>query len=232
MVKMFLSPTYLSTKIVRSSAIQLELIYADGSNCAQRIRWALNYKDMEYQLLNYEDLDHQQLLQLSPLGKVPAMIADGQSFAESVAMLEFVEELKPQPSLLPGTPILRVKVREAVEMINGWIHPIQCSSVPRFFIPELNDKQVKAFRLKWLQKYLRVLHDELLFRDSDFAIGSTFTWADLSVIPIYTKALVLGLDREFFPKFSKHIGYCMSDTRIRETCPEDLAFELNRRNFM
>lgn len=212
--------------------MNLELLYANGSNCAQRVRWALNYKQLPYTVMNYEDVTGEEIKQISPLGKIPALIVDGRSFAESVAMLEFIEEIKPEPHLLPKTALLRAKVREAVEIINGWIHPIQCSSVPRFFLPDLSDSQVKELRLRWLQKTLTVLHDCVLFNESDYAVGSAFTWADLAVIPIYIKALMLGLGQDFFPKFNKHIVYIMSDEVRHFACPEDLLCELRKRTLI
>lgn len=196
------------------------------------MRWALGYKQIEYAILNYEDLSHDQIRQLSPLGKVPALIIDGKPFAESVAILELIEELRPDSPLLPDVPLLRAKVREAVEIINGWVHPIQCSSVPRFFLPDLDDQQVRDYRRRWLESSLPVLHDRLLFNESDFAIGSNFTWADLSVIPIYAKALVLGVPSEKFPKFQRHMRYCLSDKKIRECCPDDLKVELVKRGVL
>lgn len=202
--------------------MKIELLYSSGSNCSQRVRWALNYKNMEYTVLNNKDLSSDQFRNLSPLSKVPALVVDGKPLAESVAILEFIEEVHPDSPLLPLTPLLRAKVREAVEVINGWVHPIQCSSVPRFFHPEINDQKVREYRRRWLEKSLPVLHDRLLYNESNFAVGSSFTWADLSLIPIYAKALVLGVRSEDFPKFRQHIQHCLSNKKIRESCPIDL----------
>jgi glutathione S-transferase len=210
----------------------IELLYAEGSNCAQRVRWALNYKSVPYSVLDYASLSKDRLYRVSPLGKVPALLVDGQAFAESVAMLEYIEELQSMPPLLPVDLFQRAKAREVLEIINGWINPIQCSSVPRFFIPELNDAEVKSYRLQWFIKTLPVLHDSLLFKDSKFAVGTDFTWADLALIPIYTKALVLGLESTCFPKFAQHVVHCMSFPVIEGACPEDLRNEISKRKLL
>ena len=200
----------------------IKLLYSDGSNCSQRARWALNYKSVPYEVIPYASLTPDELSKISPLQKVPALIVNDQSFAESVAILEYLEEAFPEPPLLPLEIIKRAKVREAVEIINGWIHPIQCSSVPRFFLPELTDQDVKNHRRRWLEKTLPILHDNLLFTESQFAIGSSFTWADMALIPIFMKALTLGASKTKFPKFTEHVRYCLGVTSIHQSCPKDL----------
>lgn len=154
----------------------IKLLYSNGSNCSQRVRWALNYKRIHYEIIDYNSISSSELHELSPLGKVPALVIDGKPFAESVAILEFLEEQYPERPLLPDSPFQRAKVREAVEIINGWIHPVQCSSVPRFFLPDLNDLQVRDYRRQWLEKSLPVLHEAVLFKESPFSIGTTVTW--------------------------------------------------------
>lgn len=208
--------------------MKIELLYDSGSNCSQRVRWALNYKRIEYSLIAYNGLDRSRLIEFSPLGKVPALVVDGKAFAESIAILECIEEIFPNPPLLPSDYFLRAKVREAVEVVNGWVHPIQCSVVPRFFLPDLDDTGVRDCRKKWLEKTLPVLHDNLLFRDSRFAIGTEFSWADLTVLPIYAKALILGIPFDRFPKFNVGIRHCFSNDLIKESCPEDLSSVLIR----
>ena len=204
----------------------IKLLYSNGSNCSQRVRWALNHKRINYDVIDYSSLTSTELHKLSPLGKVPALVIDGSPFAESVAILEFLEELYPERPLLPLSPLPRAKVREAVEIINGWVHPVQCSSVPRFFLPDLNDHQVREYRKRWLEKSLPVLHDSVLFKESPFAVGTTFTWADLSLIPIYVKALILGVSSDAFPKFQIHMQFCFDNKAHREHCPDDLAQEI------
>jgi len=200
----------------------IKLLYSDGSNCSQRVRWALNFKSVPYEVILYDSLSPDELIKISPLRKAPALIANDQSFAESVAILEYLEEAYPKPSLLPLEKINRAKVRETVEIINAWIHPIQCSSVPRFFLPELTDQDVKNYRRRWLEKTLPVLHDNLLFKESPFAIGHAFSWADLTLIPIYMKALILGAAKTNFPRFTEHVQHCLSVKSIYQSCPKDL----------
>jgi len=68
--------------------LRMKLRYAEGSNCEQRIRWSLNDKQIPYYVIMYDYLSHEQLKQLSPLGKGPAGMVDRISFAESIAILE------------------------------------------------------------------------------------------------------------------------------------------------
>ena len=70
----------------------LRLVYSDGSNCSQRVRWVLDYKQISYNMLMYEHLDQLELQKLSPFLKVPALIINGRPLAESMAIIEWIEE--------------------------------------------------------------------------------------------------------------------------------------------
>lgn len=206
--------------------MKLELLHDVGSNCSQRVHWALNYKGIAFKSLLFSQMPIDQVRLISPLGKVPALIVEGMTLSESVAILEFLDENFPERPLLPIDPWRRAKVREAVEIVNGWIHPVQCSSVPRFFIPKLDADEVKEYRRRWLTNTLPVLHDHLLFKESLFAIGDMFSWADLTTIPIYCKALSLGVPLEQFPKFQSHARHCINEKSIGRSCPDDLLAAL------
>jgi glutathione S-transferase len=56
-------------------------------------------------------------LAISPRGKVPVLLVDGQPLFESMAIIEFLDETVP-PSLLPAEPIARARQRAWVEVAN------------------------------------------------------------------------------------------------------------------
>lgn len=206
----------------------MKLLYADGSNCAQRVAWALNYKGISFEVILYDSLSKVQLKLVSPLNKVPVLITAHGTFAESLAILEYLEEIQQIPALLPQSPFQRAKVREVLEIINGWIHPLQCSSAVKFFKPEISSEDIRSQRRNWIEKTLPILHEELLFKDSGFSIGNSFSLADLTLIPIYTKGLLLGLPVEQFPKFNNHVKHCLAIDAIRSSCPRDLLVDLKK----
>ncbi len=99
------------------------------SSASWRVRWALNLKgvDFEYHAVNLvkgEQTDEKYKL-VNPFGAVPALVIDGETFAESVAIIEYLDETRTGAPLFPKDPKKRARVRQIVEMVNADIHPVQ-----------------------------------------------------------------------------------------------------------
>jgi maleylacetoacetate isomerase len=84
----------------------------------------INY---EYKAVNLLKGDQKkpEYLKVNPMGAIPALVIDGHTLCESVAICEYLEETRPTPALLPKEPTKRAKVRQVVETIAGDIQPIQ-----------------------------------------------------------------------------------------------------------
>ena len=76
------------------------------SSASYRVRIALNLKSLDYepytQHLRHKDHRSAQYLALNPQGLLPALEHDGRVIPQSLAIIEYLEELHPVPSLLPG----------------------------------------------------------------------------------------------------------------------------------
>lgn len=202
------------------SNIEIKLFYEKSSNSSNRVKWALDYKNINYQLCNIDTININDYKKINPMLRIPGMLINNIPLSESMAMVEMIEELFPFNSLFPENIILRAKVREVCEIVNSTIHPIQNSKVPLFFIPSLNKDEVKVYRIKWIRNNIDKLMS-LLFLKSDFCVGESFTLADIFVMCIYYKALEMGLENNIFPLLNKHIEYCLSFNQIKMSCPID-----------
>ncbi|MES3007293.1 MAG: glutathione S-transferase N-terminal domain-containing protein [Pseudomonadota bacterium] len=175
----------------------MELLFysAHGSNSSQRVEWALKYKKIPYRLHADEKAS------AGPYGYVPSISVDGQIIAESMAILEFLEEVFPAPPLLPRDSLERALVREVCEYVNSTIHPAQNRTVMKFLRPELADVEKKTLRAIWIFNCLQKLKSRL-FQDSDYAVGNEFSLADIFVAIIYKKGLAHGAERD--DTYEKH----------------------------
>src|SRR4051812_37519520 len=103
------------------------------SSCAWRVRFALAYKGLAYESRAVDLLASAQLSDehkgRSPMGVVPCLVIDGRALSESVAILEYLEELVPEKPLLPRDPWARARVRQLVQLVNSGIQPLQNTSV-------------------------------------------------------------------------------------------------------
>ena len=199
---------------------ELTLITAAG-NASERVIWALNYKALPYQSRDVASLKAEgNYHNLNSFGYVPTLMVDQHPIAESVAIIEYLEELSPQPTLLPGSTLQRAQIREICECVNATIHPAQNRSILNFLRPNLARDEMKSLRAAWLVKSLSQLQTRL-WRSSDFAVGTTFSAADIFVALMYRRARSQGVKHEALPAFGAHIDFLGQDPQIRSSAPFD-----------
>ncbi|XP_021797128.2 maleylacetoacetate isomerase isoform X4 [Papio anubis] len=119
------------------------------SSCSWRVRIALALKGIDYETvpINLIKDGGQQFSKdfqaLNPMKQVPALKIDGITIHQSLAIIEYLEETRPTPRLLPQDPKKRASVRMISDLIAGGIQPLQNLSVL---------KQVgEEFQLTWAQ---------------------------------------------------------------------------------
>uniref|UniRef100_A0A673TL72 maleylacetoacetate isomerase n=1 Tax=Suricata suricatta TaxID=37032 RepID=A0A673TL72_SURSU len=120
------------------------------SSCSWRVRIALALKSIDYETIpiNLVKDGGQQFSEefqaLNPMKQVPALKIDGITIGQSLAIIEYLEETRPTPQLLPQDPKKRAYVRMISDLITGGIQPLQNLSVL---------KQVgQENQLTWAQK--------------------------------------------------------------------------------
>src|SRR5687768_7747243 len=99
------------------------------SSCSWRVRSVLALKGIKYNyyavnLLNNEQAD-EKYIALNPMKAIPTLAIDGIHLCQSVAIMEYLEETRPENPLLPKSPADRAKVRQIIESIASDIQPIQ-----------------------------------------------------------------------------------------------------------
>jgi glutathione S-transferase len=103
----------------------LELYHSINSVCAQKVRIALNEKgqDFEDHLLTLRgDQFDPAYLKLNPSGVVPTLIHDDQPIVESSLILYYIDEVFPQPAMMPKDPRGRFRVRMYNKLIDEYLH--------------------------------------------------------------------------------------------------------------
>lgn len=90
---------------------RLQLYSVAASSACERVRIALEIKGLEYDTINIDALPREEYLAVNPQGLMPTLKIDDHIVSQSMAMLEFIEEICPEPALLPKDLVARAEVR-------------------------------------------------------------------------------------------------------------------------
>jgi maleylacetoacetate isomerase len=163
------------------------------SSAAYRCRIALNLKgvahEMAYVHLLKDGGQHNapSYRSLNPQGLVPALEHDGRVLTQSLAIVEYLDEIHPEPPLLPGDAFERARIRAFAQAIACDIHPIDNLRVLNYLKGPMGQQQpaVDAWYRHWVQVGLEAC--EALLPDggarSRFCFGDSPTLADVCLIP-------------------------------------------------
>src|SRR5690349_14169348 len=161
------------------------------SSAAFRVRIALNLKNLAYETapvhLRRNDQGKPDYRNVNPQGLVPALEDRGQILIQSMAILEYLDELYPEPPLLPKEPADRVRVRALAGIVACDIHPINNLRVLRYLTRELghNEAAIAKWYNHWIAAGFQSL-EPLLAQDARtgaFCHGDAPGLADIALVP-------------------------------------------------
>src|SRR4051794_20665646 len=153
--------------------MHLVLYHYWRSSSAWRVRFALDHKGLAYESRFVNLRASEQLTdehkELSPLGVVPCLVVNGRPLCESVAILEYLEDLVPEKALLPRDPWRRARVRQLVELVNSGIQPLQNLVVLDHLSSDEGVRQ--AWARHFNQRGMKALESALASVDAEFGSG-------------------------------------------------------------
>ena len=182
------------------------------SSAAYRVRIALAVKGLPYESVPRHLLrdggQHRQAdyLATNPQGLIPALEHDGHVVMQSLAICEYLDEVFPQPPLLPADPRGRAAVRAMALAIACDIHPLNNLSVQQYLRTELGqrDDGVTRWAQHWIARGFAAL-EQLLARhstDGRYCYGDTVTLADACLVPQVYNARRVQLDLGAYPRLT------------------------------
>ena len=175
------------------------------SGTSYRTRIALNLKGLSYETrpvnLAAGEQGQASYRALQPQGLVPALEADGRVLTQSPAILEWLEEVHPDPPLLPADPGERAEVRAMAALIACDVHPLNNLRVLRALRRELkaSDEQLVAWEARWIGDGFAALEQLIARHGQGFCFGEAPTLADCCLIPQVYSAVRFGVDLQPYP---------------------------------
>eukprot|EP00347_Sterkiella_histriomuscorum_P012165 403369644 len=133
------------------------------------------------------------------MSRVPTLVIDGKSLAESVAIIEYIEETRPElRQLLPKDPYLRAKVRQLAEIVNSGIQPLQNLEVLNKVEEELHGDR-KAWAQHFIKKGMTAFESIVKETRGKYCVGDEVTLADVFIIPQFFACERFEVDLKQFP---------------------------------
>ena len=198
------------------------------SSAAYRVRIAFNLKGLGYDMIPIHlqkegGLNRKPAYRaINPQMRVPALKLDsGELLTQSLAIIEYLDEVHPHPPLLPRDPVDRAKVRAMAQLIACDIHPLNNVGPLRYLKNEFGQDQAKidGWYHHWILEGFEAL--ETMLRPEPYAYGSDVTLADLCIVPQVANALRLKVPLDRFPRIMAVAHACGSLAAFEEARPEN-----------
>ncbi|MBN9427481.1 MAG: maleylacetoacetate isomerase [Burkholderiales bacterium] len=197
------------------------------SSAAFRVRIALNLKGLSWEPEVIWLPDGEQAgdayRAVNPQGLVPLLVDGDQRIAQSLAIIEYLDETKPGPKLLPADPQGRARVRSLAMLIAADIHPLNNLRVLNYLRQSVQaDKAtVDTWYRHWctegLAGYERQLADG---RAGRFSHGDEVSLADVCLVPQIFNARRFETPLAAFPRTLRVFDECMKLEAFQKALPE------------
>lgn len=189
------------------------------SSAAYRVRIALNLKGLDYQAvpvhLLREGGQHlmDDYLTINPSGLVPALQDDRMTLTQSMAIIEYLDEVYPLAPLLPKDAVGRARVRELAQIIACDIHPVNNLRVLKYLVKHLGQSEEAKtdWYRHWVIEGLRSLEAHLArnLGTGRFCHGDTPTIADCFLVPQVFNARRFDIDVDAYPTIARIDALCV-----------------------
>jgi len=200
------------------------------SSAAWRVRIALHLKGIEWEsapvhLLRAGGEQHGPAFRaLNPQGLVPALQIDGRVLTQSLAIIEYLDETRTDPPLLPADAAGRARVRSLAQLVAADIHPLNNLRVLQWLERRggLDEARRVAWYRHWVTEGLGACEARLA-READtgrFCHGDAPGLADCCLVPQLYNARRYGVGLEPFPTVLRIEAACMTLDSFKAAAPE------------
>jgi len=198
------------------------------SSAAYRVRIALNLKKLPYEQASVHLTRNggwqwsEEYRAINPQRRVPALVlSTGETLLQSLAIIEYLDEVEPEPPLLPADAIERARVRAVSQIVACDIHPLNNTSALNYLKGPLKHDQAAVD--EWYRHWVMQGFDavETLIRPGPYAFGAHVTVADLCLVPQVFNARRFKVDMTKYPKIFAVDAACQKLPAFDKARPEN-----------
>ncbi len=197
------------------------------SSASYRVRIALALKGLDCELLPVHLVRREQAgaayRAIAPSQLVPSLRIGDELLTQSMAIIEYLDELHPEPSLLPGDALARARIRSLAQDVACEIHPLNNLRVLRYLVHEMKvgeDDKTRWYK-HWVESGLEVVEQRLAgdARTGRFCHGDTPTLADCVLVPQIVNAQRFECRLDHLPTVMRVFDECMRLAAFATTQP-------------
>lgn len=199
------------------------------SSTSYRVRIALALKGIEYDYvahhLRHGENRKPDFLAINPQGLVPALVwEDGTVLSQSLAIMEFLDEVRPEPPLLPADPLGRARVRMMAQMIGCEIHPVNNLRILNALRSRYgaDETEVASWFRHWVNETFQPL--EKILQDSPhtrrFCHGDLPGMADICLVAQVANNARFNVDMTPYPVISGIRDACLEIPAFADAAPQ------------
>ena len=202
------------------------------SSSAYRVRIALNLKGISYRqeyvhlVRDGGEQNQPEYRQVNPLGLVPALVHGGQTLVQSLAIIEYLEEVFPERPLLPADPVQRSRVRSIAQSICSEIQPLNNLAVMQYLKDRMEQpgESIRAWYSQWVDRGFSAVEAWLSAPGTgEFCHGDTPGLADCYLVPQVYNAERFRCDLGPYPNIRRVTARCREADAFIRAAPENQA---------
>ena len=199
------------------------------SSACYRVRIALNLKQITYEKIpvhlvnNGGEQHHPEYLKVNPQGLVPTLNENGHIISQSIAIIEYLDEIYPTPPLLPKSPLARAHVRGLALIVACDMHPLNNLRTTNQLKAQFSarEEQIQTWYYHWFKLGFDAFEKQLSTfpHKGPVCYGHELSMADICLIPQVFNAHRFGFPMEDYPLINAIYEHCLTLPEFKLASP-------------